>query len=270
MSFTDIFDMHTHSEYSFDGNHSCEDLCKAAIEKGITGIAITDHCDIDGEGSDFFDLCKRQTEDIAACKLKYNTKKFTVITGLELGQGIYRKEESLELLNSFDYDFVLGSIHNLENMQDFYFLDYSILNVYELLDEYFNAIIELCEWGCFDSLAHLTYPLRYIKGKYNIDIDLNRFSAKIDNILKLLAENNKALEINTSELCRDLGDFMPSAAVVSRFKELGGRFITIGSDNHFAEKLGNGVQEALKMAQDCGFEYQTVYYERQPIRMKIR
>ena len=270
MEFANLFDLHTHSKHSFDGNDTCEELCRAAVEKKLTGIAITDHCDIDGADLDVDSLCKNLLADVTACKIKHNCKQFTVLSGLEIGQGIYRKEKTEELLSTYGFDIILGSVHNLENMQDFYFLDYNSLDVYELLDAYFDAVTELAEWGRFDSLAHLTYPLRYIKGKYKIDIDLSKFSVKIDNILKKLIENEKALEINTSEINRELADFMPNASVISRFNELGGRYITIGSDSHYANRLGNGLQEGIKLAQDCGFEYQTVFVERLPMRIKIR
>ncbi len=269
MIFKEIYDLHTHSAHSFDGNHSCAELCESAIKKGINGIAITDHCDIDGEDTDFDLLFKMQTADIAACKNGFDGK-LEVFSGIELGQGIFRKAKSEALLNKFSFDFVLGSIHNLENMQDFYFRDYNNFDVYELLDEYFDAIIKLCEWNQFDSLAHLTYPLRYINGKYKIDIDLSKFSAKIDNILKLLISSEKALEINTSELNRELSEFMAPASVISRYKELGGKYITLGSDSHFYDKIGNGVTEGLEMAQSCGFDYQTVFVQRKPKLIRIR
>ena len=269
MIYSDLFDLHTHSVHSFDGNHSVEKMCKSAIEKGITAITITDHCDIDGEGTDFNLLFEKQFADIAACREKLSDK-LKIYSGIELGQGIYRKAEAEALLNKFSFDFVLGSIHNIENKQDYYFIDYNNADVYELLDEYIDAITQLCEWGNFDSLAHLTYPLRYIEGKYKIDVDLSRFSAKIDNILKLLINNEKALEINTSEISRELADFMPAAKVVSRYRELGGKYITLGSDSHFAERIGSGIEQGLKMAQDCGFEYQTVFVERKPKLIKIK
>ena len=46
------YDLHTHSRYSFDGDKSpagdIDEMARAAISAGLRGIAITDHCDIDG------------------------------------------------------------------------------------------------------------------------------------------------------------------------------------------------------------------------------
>ncbi len=70
-----------------------------------------------------------------------------VLKGLELGQAIYNKELAEQILDNYDYDFVLGPIHNLENMEDFYFLDYSNYDVDDLLEKYFNAIYQLFAFG---------------------------------------------------------------------------------------------------------------------------
>ena len=48
------------------------------------------------------------------------------------------------------------------------FSQLSIEKVYEYMDCYFNDIITMIEETDFDILAHLTCPLKYIKGKFNI------------------------------------------------------------------------------------------------------
>ena len=59
-----------------------------------------------------------------------------ILKGIEIGQGIYRKKETEALLEKYDYDFVLGSLHNLENMEDFFFLDYKNYDI----DYTFNVV----------------------------------------------------------------------------------------------------------------------------------
>ncbi len=167
MSFSNLTDMHTHSDHSFDGNHSCMLLCESAVDKGLNVIAITDHCEIDSKNLDFRAFCTNQFFETYKAK-RFFEGQLLVLQGLELGQAIYNKELAESILCKFSYDFILGSVHNLENMEDFYFLDYKNFNVYELLQKYFEAVYALCLWNRFDSLAHLTYPLRYIKGNAKI------------------------------------------------------------------------------------------------------
>lgn len=267
--YTDLMDMHTHSIHSFDGNHSCDALCESAVEKGFRAIAITDHCDIDGEDIDIDKLCRNQLKDIVSAQKKYKGR-LAVISGIEIGQGIYRKEKTDYLLDKYRYDFVLGSIHNLEGMEDFYFLDYSQYDIDELLTRYFTDLIKLVEWGRFDSLAHLTYPLRYIAAREKINVDMSRYSKLTDEILSLLAKNKKSLEINTSGLFMEMQNTLPDISYIKRFRELGGEFVTIGSDSHYAEKVGQGIIQGMDTAKQAGFEYITVYRHHKPVKIKIR
>lgn len=268
LKYKNIADTHTHSIHSFDGNDPCMDLCENAAKLGAKIIAITDHCDIDGTDIAVDSLCPAQLKDIEACQKELGSK-IKILKGLEIGQGIYRKRETERLLHQYDYDFILGSLHNLENMEDFFFLDYSKFDVYELLERYFDGILDLCQWGAFDSLAHLTYPLRYIAAREKINIDMKRFSDKVDEILRLLAEKDKALEINTSGLFMDMRDTLPNISVVKRFKELGGKLITAGSDSHYADKVCRGIDVAYDMAKTCGFACVTVFEKRNPVLLPI-
>ncbi len=268
MEYSTIYDMHTHSLHSFDGNDSCETLCVSALEQGAAGIAITDHCDIDGMDMDIDRLCTNQLNELAECVNKFSPK-LDVLKGIEIGQGIYRKKETEYLFNKYPYDFVLGSLHNLENMEDFYFLNYKDYDVYELLGRYFDGLLELSEWGTFDSLAHLTYPLRYIIARDKINVDLSRFDEVIDSIFEALIKNDKALEINTSGLFMEMKDTLPNVSYVKRFKELGGKYITVGSDSHYADKVLRGIETGYGLARAAGFDSVTIFKEHNPILIKI-
>ena len=47
MDYQKILDMHTHTDNSFDGNHSAMYMCECAEHLGLRGLAFTDHIDID-------------------------------------------------------------------------------------------------------------------------------------------------------------------------------------------------------------------------------
>lgn len=264
MNYKNIFDSHTHSINSFDGNHSCQRLCESVIEKGGIGIAITDHVDIDGSDYD----CEKQYTDALEAKNQF-TDEITVLTGIELGQGVFRKQESEELLRKYDYDFVLGSIHNLDNMEDFYFLDYKQFDIDELLTRYFTAEYELAQWNQIDSLAHLTYPMRYIVAREHINIDISKYYEIIDATFIELIRNDKALELNTSGLFMDMKDTLPSKQFIKRFNDLGGKYVTVGSDSHYYNKVCQGINIGYDILKECGFEYFTIFKNRQPILLPI-
>ena len=70
------------------------------------------------------------------------------------------------ILSDERLDFVIGSMHELPNHDDFAFLDYSKENVPKLMEENFSEILKLCQWNKFDVLGHLTYCLLYTSRVY--------------------------------------------------------------------------------------------------------
>jgi len=268
LKYRNIYDMHTHSDNSFDGNHSCILLCEGACAKGAKGIAITDHCDIDGKNYDFRAFSTNQFVEATKAKNAFKDK-LDVLIGIELGQGIYEKEKSLNIINSFSYDFILGAIHNLENREDFYFMDYSDKDIDALLNEYFNAVLELAKWNQTDSIAHLTYPLRYITGRDGIKVDISKFYDIIDEIFSEIITNEKALEINVSGLFTEINDTLPNIELIKRYKDSGGKYITVGSDSHYYNKVCNGIEKGYDILKKCGFKQFTIFKNRQPILIDI-
>lgn len=269
MVFKNIVDVHMHTKNSFDGNYPVEDMCDAAVEKGIKVIAFTDHVEIDYFREKGFDKdAENSYNDIIRAKEIYKDK-IEVCVGIELGEPTYDIKEAELLINSHDYDFVIGSIHNLRKTDDFCELKYEGLDVEALLDKYFYELKLLADWAKFDTFAHLTYPLRYIVGENKIPVNMQKYQKDIDEILSILISKDKALEINTSGLRQPIGITMPDESIVRRFKELGGKMITVGSDSHFTQHVGAGIQEGLAIAKNAGFDCVYIFRKRQPVEIEI-
>ena len=79
MKYENLYDLHTHSVHSFDGNHSCKKMCNEAVKLGLKGIAFTDHVDIDdkdfkgyihdvgGPTANFYELACEKQKEFGAC-----------------------------------------------------------------------------------------------------------------------------------------------------------------------------------------------------------
>lgn len=265
------FDLHTHCTLSFDGKSSAEDMVKRAAELGIKHYALTDHIDLGEFPDKDFDLEATVTgarEQIPALQKKY-AGSVQLLYGVELGQAVHDKELADKLLAENDYDFVIGSTHFIRGHEDFYFLDYTDTDVPELMRLYFEELLETAEWGRFDVMGHITYPLRYITGDHGIDVDLSGFAGIIDEILRALIKNGKGIEINTSGLRQKFGRMFPEADIVKRYHELGGRILTIGSDAHCTDDLGKGIPDGIAAAKDCGFTEIAIFEKRKPLFIKI-
>ncbi len=265
-------DLHMHTSSSFDGNYSALRMTESAVASSLSTIAFTDHFDVD-----FYERhnlgVRQQTsyEDIMSV-VESHSDKIRILRGIEMGQPTYDVELTKKSLARYEYDFVIGSIHNLREMPDFGDLDYKSMTeerIYELLGQYFSEMLLLAKWNGFDTLAHLTYPMRYIVQAGRNEIELSRFDGIVDEIFSTLIANGKALEINTSGLRQPIGKTMPTEDYVRRYRELGGELLTLGSDAHFTEHVGAGIDEGYAIAERCGFEYVTCFKDRKPVKVKI-
>ena len=176
------------------------------------------------------------------------------------------------MLASHHFDFVLASQHNASNGEDIYythFQEWSSDEIHQYLTFYFEYLARIAKWNQYDVLAHLTYPLRYITGNCSIPIDLKKYADIIEDTLKTVAQNGKGIEINTSSLDDGIKDFCPPFSIIRRFRELGGEYITIGSDAHAAENIGRGIEKAMETMVSNGFTHVTFYKQRHPLLFAI-
>ena len=90
------------------------------------------------------------------------------------------------------------------------------------------------------------------------------FPALWDELFKLLIDGGKVLEINTRRL--DSQQAVQTLQVLyQRYHELGGKYISLGSDAHYKEHVGRRIAVAKKMADKASLV--PVYF--QDRKMKI-
>lgn len=262
-------DFHIHTDNSDDGKHSVMLMCEYAVRNNLRAAAITDHCECNRYRKDHFDRSIRQSYFEARKAKAVFSGKIIVLAGMELGQATQDFAAAEDALAANEYDIVLGALHNAAGEVDFWEVDYKEKDAVELLERYYRELIDLTNWGKFDCLAHITYPFRYINGIEKLNINPDRWDDQTECILKLLAEKGKALEINVSGLRQPYGDTFPDFKTVKRFRELGGEFITVGSDAHICKDVGSGIEAGMRIAKEAGFDHIALFQNRQPLQIPI-
>jgi len=119
----------------------------------------------------------------------------------------------------------------------------------------------------YDVLGHLTYISKTRANPTHRTIPLKNYREIIDEILKILVQKGKGLEINTSGMVR-CAEFLPSAEYLRRFKELGGQIVTVGSDAHGVDRVGEHCGHACELVKDI-FGYVCTFEGRKPIFHKL-
>jgi histidinol-phosphatase (PHP family) len=135
--------------------------------------------------------------------------------------------------------------------------------IHGFLDLYFEKIKEMIQKTDIDILSHLTCPLRYINGKYGRGVSLDAHLPAIREILSLIIARSIALEVNTSGLDYGASGLMPPVSILSLYRDMGGKLVTLGSDAHAASRLAFGFEEAKKHLRAMGFTSYLAYQKRE-------
>ena len=92
----------------------------------------------------------------------------------------------------------------------------------------------------------------------------------MDEILRYLAENGKALEINTKTYQSYSGRVPePDRDILKRFRELGGEMVSFGSDSHDAGQVGFNFARMAEFVKSCGYRYGVHFEKRKPVMCRI-
>lgn len=279
-----LIDCHTHTQFSVDSDADIAEMIEKACRLGLAAYAVTDHCECnrwyseehypDEDTYRYYDFgtdFENSVSAVTKLKEKYSGK-LNLICGVEMGQATHDFDIAEKIISDSRLDFVIGSMHQLPQTEDFAFIEYDKMSrqdIYALAERYFLEINKLCKWGKFDVLGHLTYILRYIEGNNGIKVDMSPYEEIIRESFKVLIENGKGIEINTSGLRQAYGQTFPNLYWVKMFKDMGGEVLSLGSDAHKAEDLGKGITKGADIAKEAGFEYLCYFKERKPNFIKI-
>lgn len=261
-----MFDYHMHSRVSFDGHETGEAMAKIALERGLKEICFTDHIDYDPLGQ-----MGKLDFDTAAYNAEYDRLEVSglkIRRGMEFGMDVHNVLQFQEDLKRRHFDFVLGSIHFVDDLDVYYPEYWQGKTVFQAERRYLEATLESVKLhDDFDVLAHLTYIGKTTAHPAPRAVPYAQHAELVDEILKVLVAKGKGMEMNTSGVDR-CGGFLPTADYFRRFKELGGEIVTVGSDSHRCDRVGQYAFEACQVLKDI-FGYVCTFEDRKPIFHKL-
>lgn len=254
-------DFHTHTGFSDDCYVDFDTMLEGAVAAGIKTLAITDHHDPGYPDPEFpFQLdFENYHKTVDAAREKY-AGILDIRKGIEMGIWADFLDESKHYVTSYDYDFVIGSFHCMRK-DDLYRYDFASADGPAELEDFYRYVYEcLTEFRDFDIMGHLSIIDRYIGKLY----DYSPVEDTIDEILKLLIESGKGIEINTSSFKYGTGTWLPRESILRRYIQLGGEILTFGSDAHDPKYYQYHFDDAVNFAKSIGFKYYCTFKERKP------
>ncbi|MCQ2508384.1 MAG: histidinol-phosphatase HisJ family protein [Dorea sp.] len=258
-------DYHVHTSFSGDSESSPESMIREAIRRGLKTICITDHEDkgFVCDGILFEIDTVRYFQELRELQEKYR-KEIDIKIGVETGLEVHRADQYHKFVRENPFDFVIGSLHLVDG-QDPY--DRVIFEGKKDQDVYLRTLEATLEnirqTDDYDVLGHIDYVVRYGR-EAEKSYQPSDMKDLIDEILKHLISHGKGLELNTAGLKYGLPFAHPHDFILTRYKELGGEIITIGSDAHKPIHLAYDFEKAKEILVRHNFTFYTVYSKREP------
>lgn len=254
-----VADFHTHSSFSTDSTEPLIEMAKAAAEKGLRTICLTEHMDYDYPGGEFL----LDTEAYRAEHMRVRSElsdKVEVLFGVELGLMDYLAPRLNEFAAAWDFDFIIGSSHLVDGKDPYYPEYFETLGSRNGILRYFESILaNVRAFDNFDVYGHLDYVVRYSPEKSYEPLDYREI---IDEILKALISRGRGIEVNTAGIASGMGYPHPNAFILRRYKELGGEIVTVGSDAHDRTRVAADFDTAQAVLEAAGFDGYAVFRHR--------
>ena len=240
-----LFDNHIHTKYSADSEMNPVEALRRAQELGV-GLVFTEHFDWNFPGDKDF------TFDADAYFAEYAPLQgFDLRLGAEIGIADYAAEKNREFVGNAPFDMVIGSLHLLRGVDLYLPEAYEGLTRNEAYTEYFADMAKAVrtQGDNFDVLGHIDYIARCAPYDDKSFV-YGDFADLIDAVLLAVIEKDVVLEVNT----RRFGERFAVDSLMTvwkRYRELGGKYVTMGSDAHNLETIGKNFAVALSAVEAC-------------------
>lgn len=255
------YDYHLHSHFSADSEMTMDQLCQAAVDKGLKEIAVTDHHDIDYKDDtiEFLINKEKYLKKIEKYQKKYEGN-LIIKKGIEMGLQSHILKECDQYLSD-DFDFVIASFHTAEKA-DLYNGDFfEKYSQWEAYIQYLKTVLEVVKrYENYSVLGHLDIIRRYgnFESKPKL-LENNEAAEIIEDILKTIIKKDKGLEVNTSGYRLDGRNPLPSFDIIALYYELGGEILTLGSDSHKTEDIAQKFDYTVQRLKEIGFKKLTTF-----------
>lgn len=261
-----MFDYHMHSTVSFDGHDTPQRMVQAAVAAGLREICFTDHVDYEINTEKQTMVFDMDTYNAAYDGLTADGLK--IRKGMEFGLKPYNAADLKRDAQRRQFDFVIGSVHFVDEIDVYYKEFWQGKTVGQAERRFLETTLECVRaHEDFDVLGHLTFLSKARAHPNPRPIPFEDYREIVDEILRTLAAKGKGLELNTSGVDR-CGDFLPGVEYLRRFKELGGEIVTVGSDAHTWDRVGQYSDRACGILKEI-FGWVCTFEGRKPIFHKL-
>ena len=251
--------LHTHTTFD-DGKNTVTEMVQAAIIAGLTSIGFSGHSILPYQNDwsmteEGFPL---YLEEIGRVRDLFR-EKLPVYLGLE-----WDHISSSALLKQ-PFDFIIGSVHHLQAVNERFTVDESAVSTQEALDihyhgnalrfaeDYYSQYQVLANDPRIGIIGHFDLITKFDETFPIFPTDSDKYMLIATDALDMLVKKDKIFEVNTGAMSRGYRKTpYPSAPLLKEILRRGGR-ITVSSDAHSSEAIAYAFREAEELLISLGY-----------------
>ena len=251
-----LIDYHIHCNYSIDNKNRIEDIIKYVSKGNFLDACIVTHLEFFSYGRSDINSIKPNHFSQYFKEIERFNKKFgqNVKIGIEVGYTPSLEEKIKGIINEYPFDFVLGSCHALEGKTLFEEPIFKENSREQVVAKYFDVINKMIDSGIFDSIAHPDI-FRHGKLVYG-DFPFEFYKQNIKDMASRLNHEKMCFEVNTNPYRAEPGKLpiYPCEEALKVLYKKGARNVTLGSDAHTIERIGDKLPEVMAILNKIGFK----------------
>ena len=255
-------DYHMHTHLS-DGKDTHEDMVTSAAFKGIPEIGFSDHISV--KPVDWaMDLSNIpiMVEKVNSLQQTANTSVIVKL-GAEIDYYPEMDKEIGELISTIPFDFTIGSVHFIDDWNfDTDIRPYDQINIDKFYTDYFKLVQQSAKSGLFDVIGHCDLAKKFA---YYPSFHLERL---YEETAKIFRKSGVVAELNTSGRIKPCAEFYPSAVFLEKLAKYKVP-ITLGSDAHVEQKIGQFFDEAISELKALGYKELVSFNKRKREAVRI-
>lgn len=266
------FDLHTHHDRCGHARGGIRDYIEAAISKGLQVIGISDHTPYFSKEEDqpfpHITMAKSQfpeyVNEVLELKKQY-AGKIDVLLGIEADFFPEEVGKYQPYFDRYPFDYIIGSVHHVDGVSIFNKKRWEGLSSQEKIrtkETYYTLIEQSARSGLFQILGHIDA----MKGYYPEFSTIQ--TATVEHTLKVIAECDIAIEINTSGKTKYVGGWYPADDMLEMALHYGVK-VTFGSDAHDPERVGDEFDEVQHRLKEIGFREWVYFKEKERISVAL-
>jgi histidinol-phosphatase (PHP family) len=237
----------------------------AAEEHGIAELGVSEHIYRFTAALDVWrhEFWVANAKDDLESYCQFVREETDLRLGIEADYLAGREDRMANLLERYEWDYVVGSVHFLRDgavdHEDYDIWEHRSVSPDQVWRHYFETLGEAARTGLFDILAHPDLVKMWGAERPRPEGDLRRFyELAMDGI----AESNVAIEISTAGYRKPIGEIYPDRAFLEMCLEAGCP-VALSSDAHTPGHVGFGYERAVAWLADAGVTELSVFEGRE-------